>query len=76
MLLPPQHHSDFSPQPPRPVVPQLAPPKIPEGERVDFDVSGGHRGAVMGVGRGREGVVLGLGRGRRGLFWGWVLLWG
>ncbi|KAL8176765.1 UNVERIFIED_CONTAM: hypothetical protein K2H54_038416 [Gekko kuhli] len=22
---------------PRPVVPQLAPPKIPEGERVDFD---------------------------------------
>lgn len=24
----------------RPMVPQLAPPKIPEGERVDFDVSG------------------------------------
>lgn len=24
----------------RPIVPQLAPPKIPEGERVDFDVSG------------------------------------
>lgn len=24
----------------RPMAPQLAPPKIPEGERVDFDVSG------------------------------------
>lgn len=23
----------------RPMVPQLAPPKIPEGDRVDFDVS-------------------------------------
>lgn len=26
----------------RPMVPQLAPPKIPEGERVDFDVSHKH----------------------------------
>ena len=30
----------------RPLVPQLAPPKIPEGERVDFDVSYGSQFCV------------------------------
>lgn len=33
-------HNNFDVVVYRPMVPQLAPPKIPEGERVDFDVSG------------------------------------
>ncbi|XP_030053723.1 troponin T, slow skeletal muscle isoform X3 [Microcaecilia unicolor] len=32
----PAHHEEERPRP-KPMVPQLAPPKIPEGERVDFD---------------------------------------